>query len=192
MCGRMFPKESDVVETYVGGFSDMIQGNVMSTKPKTMEEAIEMTNNIMDQKLHTLAERHIENKRKQYDNFKNNQNQQQQNKRQNTGRAYTAGPSEKREYSGSLPKCSKCNYHHNGPCAPKCHKCNKVGHLARDYKSSGNANTGNNQRATRANQKGTRCYECGAHRHFKRECPKLKNKNRVNQGGNGNALAKGL
>ncbi|GJW11041.1 putative reverse transcriptase domain-containing protein [Tanacetum coccineum] len=28
---------------------------------------------------------------------------QQQNKRQNTGRAYTAGPGEKREYTGSLP-----------------------------------------------------------------------------------------
>ncbi|GJR37896.1 putative reverse transcriptase domain-containing protein [Tanacetum coccineum] len=118
MCGRMFPKESDVVETYVGGLPDMIQGNVMSTKPKTMEEAIKMANNMMDQKLHT---------------------------------AYTAGPSEKKEYSGSLPKCSKCNYHHNGPCAPK---CNKVGHLARDYRSFGNANTGNNQRATGANQKG--------------------------------------
>ncbi|GKA48554.1 putative reverse transcriptase domain-containing protein [Tanacetum coccineum] len=144
MCGRMFPEVSDEVEKYVGGLPDMIQGNVMSTKPKTMEEAIEMANNLMDQKLRTLVERQIENKRKQDDDSKNNQNQQQPNKRQNTGRAYTAGPSEKREYSGSLPKCSKCNYHHNGLCAPRCHKCNKVGHLARDCRSSGNANTGNN------------------------------------------------
>ncbi|GJR82007.1 putative reverse transcriptase domain-containing protein [Tanacetum coccineum] len=36
------------------------------------------------------------------------------------------------------------------------------------------------------------CYECRAHRHFKRDCPKLKNNNRGNQGGNGNALAKYL
>ncbi|GKE73341.1 putative reverse transcriptase domain-containing protein, partial [Tanacetum coccineum] len=92
------------------------------------------------------AERQAENKRKQDDNFRNNQNQQQ-NKRQNTGRAYMAGPGEKREYGGSLPKCSKCNYHHSGPCAPKCHKCNKVGHLARDCRSSGNANTGGNGNA---------------------------------------------
>ncbi|GKF07354.1 putative reverse transcriptase domain-containing protein, partial [Tanacetum coccineum] len=91
----------------------------------------------------------------------------------------TAGPSEKREYGGSLPKYSKCNYHHNGPCAPKCHKCNKVGHLARDCKSSGNANTGNNQRTSGANQRGNGCYECGAQGHFKRECPKLKNNNHV-------------
>ncbi|GKE03283.1 putative reverse transcriptase domain-containing protein, partial [Tanacetum coccineum] len=190
MTTKMFPEESDVVEKYVGGLPDMIQGNVMSTKPKTMNEAVEIANNLMDQKLRTLAERQIENKKKQDDNFRNNQNQQQQNKRQNTCRAYTATPSEKREYSGSLPKCSKYNYHHNGPCAPKCHKCNKVGYLAQDCRSSGNANTGNNQRATRANQKGTGCYECGAQGNFKRECPKLKNKNHGNQGGNGNAPSK--
>ncbi|GJT41313.1 putative reverse transcriptase domain-containing protein, partial [Tanacetum coccineum] len=65
----------------------------------------------------------------------------------------------------------------------------------RDLKSEGersfrNANTGNNQRATGANQKGIGCYECGPQGHFKRECPKLKNKKYGNQGGNGNALAK--
>ncbi|GKD72838.1 putative reverse transcriptase domain-containing protein [Tanacetum coccineum] len=53
-----------------------------------------------------------------------------------------------------------------------------------------NANTGNNQRSTRANQKGIGCYECGAQGHFKIECPKPKNKNCSNQGRNGNALAK--
>nr|GEV00635.1 reverse transcriptase domain-containing protein [Tanacetum cinerariifolium] len=52
------------------------------------------------------------------------------------------------------------------------------------------ANTGNSQRTTRANQRGNDCYECGAQWHFKRECPKLKNNNRGNQGGNGNAPAK--
>ncbi|GKB84262.1 putative reverse transcriptase domain-containing protein [Tanacetum coccineum] len=41
----------------------------------------------------------------------------------------------------------------------------------------------------RQSQKPT-CFECGAKRHFKRECPKLKNNNRGNQGGNGNAPAK--
>nr|GEV64400.1 putative reverse transcriptase domain-containing protein [Tanacetum cinerariifolium] len=74
-------------------------------------------------------------------------------------------------------------------CAPKCHKCNRVGHLARDCRSTTNANTANNQRGTRTGQKPT-CIECGAQGHFKRECPKLKNNNRGNQGGNGNAPAK--
>nr|GEU40492.1 hypothetical protein [Tanacetum cinerariifolium] len=114
---------------------------------------------------------------------------QQQNKRQNISMAYTAGSGKKKPYEGSKPLCSKCNYHHDGLCAPKCHKCNRVVHLDRDYKSPTNANTANNQTGTRAGQKAT-FFECGAQGHFKRECPKLKNNNRVNQGGNGNALAK--
>ncbi|GJW34948.1 putative reverse transcriptase domain-containing protein [Tanacetum coccineum] len=90
-----------------------------------------------------------ENKRKQDDN-----QQQQQNKRQNTGWAYAAGSGEKKPYGGSKPLCSKCNYHHDSQCAPKCHKCNKVSHLARDCRSTTNANIANNQRGTRAGRNG--------------------------------------
>ncbi|GKB46751.1 reverse transcriptase domain-containing protein [Tanacetum coccineum] len=177
-------KESDKIERYVGGLPDMIHGSVVASKPKTMQEAIEIATELMDKKIHTFAERQTKNKRKQDDN-----QQQQQNKRQNTGRAYTAGSGEKKPYGGSKPLCAKCNYHHDGPCAPKCHKCNRVGHLARDCRSTANANTANNQRGTGAGQKPT-CYECGVQGHFKRDCPKLKNNNRGNHGGNGNAPAK--
>ncbi|GKC04387.1 hypothetical protein Tco_0995997 [Tanacetum coccineum] len=57
MCSRMFPKESDEVEKYVGGLPDMIQGSVMAFKPKTMQEAIEIANDLMNQKIHTFTER---------------------------------------------------------------------------------------------------------------------------------------
>ncbi|GKC34051.1 reverse transcriptase domain-containing protein [Tanacetum coccineum] len=155
-----------------------------------MQEAVEMATELMDKKVSTIAERQAENKRKFENTSRNNQNQQQQNKRQNTGRAYTAGTGEKKPYGGSKPLCAKCNYHHDGPCAPKCHKCNKVGHFARDCRSAGNANNANNQRGTGSGQKPT-CFECGVQGHFKRECPKLKNnKNRGNQVGNDKAPAK--
>ncbi|GKD88209.1 reverse transcriptase domain-containing protein [Tanacetum coccineum] len=62
----------------------------------------------------TIAERQAENKRKFENTSRNNQNQQQQNKRQNTGRAYTAGTGEKKPYGGSKSLCAKCNYHHDG------------------------------------------------------------------------------
>ncbi|GJS76234.1 putative reverse transcriptase domain-containing protein [Tanacetum coccineum] len=188
LCGRMFPEESDKIEKYVGGLPDMIHGSVVASKPKTMQEATEMAIEVMDKRIRTFADRQTENKRKQ-DNNQQPQ-QQHQNKRQNTGRAYAAGTVEKKQYGGSKPLCSKCNYHHDGPCAPKCHKCNKVGHFARDCRSTANANNANHQRGTGSGQKPT-CFECGAQGHFKRECPKLKNNNnRGNQVGGGNAPAK--
>ncbi|GKC85121.1 reverse transcriptase domain-containing protein, partial [Tanacetum coccineum] len=176
-------KESDKIEWYVGGLPDMIHGSVMASKPKTMQDAIEFATEMIDKKICTFAECQSENKKNQDDN------QQQEDKRQNTSRAYTVGSGENKPYGGSKPLCSKCNYHHDGQCALKCHKCNRVGHLAHDCRSTTNVNTANNQRGTRAGQKAT-CFECEARGHFKRGCPKLKNNNRGNQGGNGNAPAK--
>nr|GFA75768.1 hypothetical protein [Tanacetum cinerariifolium] len=124
------------------------------------------------------------NKKKSESNHNGSLSQQNKghkpNKRQNTGRAYTARHGEKKHYGRSKPLCSNCYYHHDGPCAPKCHKCNRVGHLARDYRSSTNANTTNTQKGTEASQKAT-CYECGNQGHYMRNCPERKNKNHENQ-----------
>ncbi|GJW60410.1 putative reverse transcriptase domain-containing protein [Tanacetum coccineum] len=115
LCVRMFPEESDKIERYVGGLPDMIHGNIVASKPKTMQEAIEMATELMDKRVNTIAERQAENKRKFENTSRNSQNQQQQQiKRQNTGRAYTAGSGDKKPYGGSRPLCSKCNYHHDG------------------------------------------------------------------------------
>ncbi|GJX17669.1 putative reverse transcriptase domain-containing protein [Tanacetum coccineum] len=160
MCGRMFREESNEVEKYVGGLPNMIRGNVMSYQPKTMEKGIDFANDQMDQKVLTIAERQAEQKRK---------------------------PGEKREYTGSFPLCTKCNYHHKGPCAPRCNKCKKIGHQARNYRSSGPNGNNNNRGNSGTTQNAGTCYECGVQGHFKRDCPKLKNRNR---GGNGNAPAK--
>nr|GEW22510.1 hypothetical protein [Tanacetum cinerariifolium] len=188
LCEKIFPEESDNIEKYVGGLPDMIHGSVMASKPKIMQDAVEFATELMDKKIYTFVKRQTENKKKSEDTLRNNQNQQQ-NKRRNTGMAYTAGFSEKKLCGGSKPLCSKSNYHHDGPCALKHHKCNKVGYLARDCRSPTNANTTNNQRDTKAGQKAI-FFKYGDQRRFKRKFPKVKNNNRGNQGGNGNAPTK--
>nr|GFA60778.1 hypothetical protein [Tanacetum cinerariifolium] len=184
-------KEADKIEKYVGGLPDMIHGSVVASKPKTMQEAIKIATELLDKKIRTFIERETASKRKFENTSRNTQNQQQQhsNKRQNTGRVYTAASGKKKQYGGSRPLCAKCNYHHNGPCAPKCRNCNKIGHSVRDCRSTANTNNVNNQRGTGSGQK-SGCYECGVQGYFKRECPKLKNNNNQgNQSGRNNAPA---
>ncbi|GJS13350.1 putative reverse transcriptase domain-containing protein [Tanacetum coccineum] len=187
---KMFHEESKEVKKYVGGLPDMIRVNIMSYQPKTMEKAIEFANDQIDQKVLTVIERQAEQKRKLEFNAGNNQGHQQQNKRQNTRRAYTAGPGEKREYTRSLHLCTKCNYHHKGPCAPRCNKCKKIGYLAHDCRSFDPNSNNNNHGNSGTTQNAATCYKCGVQGHFKKDCPKLNNGNRGNQRGNGNAPSK--
>ncbi|GKF06324.1 reverse transcriptase domain-containing protein, partial [Tanacetum coccineum] len=134
LCDRLFPEETDKIERYVGGMPDLIYSSVVASKPKTMQEAIEMATELMDRRINTLAERQTENKRKFEDAPRNNQNQQP-NKRQNTGRAYAAGNGDKKSYEGTKPLCPKCNFNHYGPCIPTCNNCKKLGLLAKDCRS---------------------------------------------------------
>ncbi|GJT56621.1 putative reverse transcriptase domain-containing protein [Tanacetum coccineum] len=184
ICTKFVANETEKIDKYISGLPDNIYGSVKSSRPKTLDETIELANDFMDQKLRTYAERQTDNKRKADDSSRNNHGHQQQPfKRQNVAKVYNMGTGEKKPYGGSLPKCTKCHFHHNGPCTQKCHKCNKVGHFARDCRGSGNTNVANTQKGNGANPKGNGCFECGASGHFKRDCPKLKNKD----GGNGNA-----
>nr|GEZ16946.1 hypothetical protein [Tanacetum cinerariifolium] len=89
-------RKSDEVEKYVGGLPDIIQRSVIASKPKTMQDAIKFGTKLMDQKICTLADRQVENKRKLDDTSRNNQNQQQAFKRHNVARAYTVRPGEKK------------------------------------------------------------------------------------------------
>nr|GEW89796.1 hypothetical protein [Tanacetum cinerariifolium] len=183
LCTRMVPDEEDRVERFIGGLPDNIQGNVIAVDPARLQDAIRISNHLMDKKLQGYAARSAENKRRMESNPRDNRGQQPPFKRQNTtgqnvARAYTARNNERKRYAGSLPYCNKCKLHHEGLCTIRCGNCKKVGHQTRDCRVTVNPNT---QGATIRNPQGIVCYECGRPRHFKKDCPKLRNQNRGNQ-----------
>ncbi|GJT86577.1 putative reverse transcriptase domain-containing protein [Tanacetum coccineum] len=132
ICTKFVENEIEKVDKYIS--PDNIYGNVKSARPKTLDETIELANDLMDQKLCTYAERQSDNKRKADDSSRNNHGK-------------------KKPYEASLPK------------------------------STGNTNIANTQKGNGTAPKGNGCFECGVLGHFKRDCPKLKNKDE----GNGNA-----
>nr|GEX94868.1 putative reverse transcriptase domain-containing protein [Tanacetum cinerariifolium] len=148
------------IDKYINGLLDSIYENVKSSKPRTLDETIELTNDLMDQKLRSYAKR-VDNKKKTEDTSRNNHGHQQQPfKKQNVPRSIIWG--------------QERGNHIKDLC---------LRHFARDCRSSGNANVANAQRDGKETPKGNGCFECGASGHFKSDFPKLKNKN----GGNRNA-----
>nr|GEZ72741.1 reverse transcriptase domain-containing protein [Tanacetum cinerariifolium] len=75
MCTKFLADETEKVDKYISGLPDNIHGNVMCARPKTLDETIELDNDLMDQKLRTYAERQNESKRKANDSPRNNQQQ---------------------------------------------------------------------------------------------------------------------
>ncbi|GJV39667.1 putative reverse transcriptase domain-containing protein [Tanacetum coccineum] len=184
---EMVPNEEEKVERFIGGLPDNIKGNVIAAEPTKLQDAIRVANNLMDQKLKGYA-RSAENKRRLENNLIDNHGQQpifkRQNVRgQNVARAYTARNNEKKGYVGSLPYCNKCKLHHAWPCTMRCGNCKRVNHMTRDCTATVTPNT---QRAPVGNLPGIVCDECGRPRHFRKDCPKLRNQNRRNKTGNQN------
>ncbi|GJU25951.1 putative reverse transcriptase domain-containing protein [Tanacetum coccineum] len=167
--------EEDIVERFIGGLPDNIQGNVIAPNPTRLQDAIRIANQLMDKKLQGYATRSAENKKRMESNPRDNHGQQPPFKRpnvsgQNVARAYTAGNNKRKGYAGPHPLCNKCRYYHVGPCTVKCNNCKRVRHQMRDCRSA--AAVPNTQRAPLGNQQGVICYECGRPGHVKRECPK--------------------
>ncbi|GJW87062.1 hypothetical protein Tco_0162402 [Tanacetum coccineum] len=48
--------ETEKVDKYISGLPDNIYGNIKSARPKTLDETIELANDLIDQKLRTYVE----------------------------------------------------------------------------------------------------------------------------------------
>nr|GFC69325.1 reverse transcriptase domain-containing protein [Tanacetum cinerariifolium] len=78
ICTKFVANETEKIDKYIGGLPDNIYESVKASKPKTLDETIELANDLMDQKLRTYAERQTNNKKKAGDLSRNSHGHQQQ------------------------------------------------------------------------------------------------------------------
>ncbi|GJZ14309.1 putative reverse transcriptase domain-containing protein [Tanacetum coccineum] len=111
LCVRMFPEESDKIERYVGGLPDMIHGSVVASKPKIMQDTIEIATELMDKKICTLMNVRQRTRESKMITSNNNNNQTR-------GRTLV-GPTLQ-------------DLGHWGGQKPTCYECGAQGHFKRD------------------------------------------------------------
>ncbi|GJU82613.1 hypothetical protein Tco_1284978 [Tanacetum coccineum] len=136
---KMVKSERVKVDAYIRGLTNNIKGEVTSSKPADLNEAVRMAHKLTEQKLQARDARILERKKRKWESFqsgnssgkgnqKDNSHQTLQNsQKQRNTRAMVTTPTD-----GKIPLCERCFTRHVGQCTIKCHKCVKVGHKARN------------------------------------------------------------
>ncbi|GKB25106.1 putative reverse transcriptase domain-containing protein [Tanacetum coccineum] len=70
MCLRMVEPENVKVDAYIRGLSENIKGEVTSSKPANLSEAVRMVHKLMEQKIQAKKERDIARNKRKWENLK--------------------------------------------------------------------------------------------------------------------------
>ncbi|GKE63144.1 reverse transcriptase domain-containing protein [Tanacetum coccineum] len=119
--------EGKRIKRYVYGLALQIRGMVAATEPKTIQKVMQIVGTLTNEALKNGSIKKNLEKRGSGGELSKDRNGRDDNKRTRTGNAFatTANPI-RREYTGTTPKCTTCNYHHSPkiPCRA-CFNCNR-------------------------------------------------------------------
>ncbi|GJZ95532.1 putative reverse transcriptase domain-containing protein [Tanacetum coccineum] len=147
LCPTMVPNSKKLMEVFIGGLPRSIEGNVTASKPQTLEEAITITQRLMDQVIKHNSVQGTNDHKQKFDDrrtFTNNNN-----------------------YQKTVTIATAIMITNNNRI--KCQTCNKVGHLTRNCRNKGPA-TGSNLQPVFVT-----CYACGEKGHYKIQCSRSNN-----------------
>nr|GEW16425.1 putative reverse transcriptase domain-containing protein [Tanacetum cinerariifolium] len=161
ICTKFVTNETEKIDKYIGGLPDNIYGSVKASKPKTLDETIELANDLIDQKLHTMQKGRLTTKGRMMINSETTMVINNNPPRGRMSPRSTIWDRVKGNHMGKLAQV------HQVPSSSQCP-----------------VNNGENP-------KGNDCFECGAPGHFKRDCLKLKDKDGGNVNAQGWVYAVG-
>ncbi|GJU69455.1 putative reverse transcriptase domain-containing protein [Tanacetum coccineum] len=167
LCPRMVEPEQVKVEQYIRGLSKNIRGDVTSSRPTGIDEAVRMAYQLMGQIIQDKTDEVSEGEKRKGEGDRGGRgdNRRDYNRQQNQRRANARAMTNVAPNDNEV--CPKCkNKKHGGDCW-KCGKCGKLGHKTAACWS--------------LDRKDVTCFNCNEKGHQKRDCPKLK---KNEQGGN--------
>ncbi|GJT78522.1 hypothetical protein Tco_1045247 [Tanacetum coccineum] len=84
MCPRMVEPERVKADAYIRGLTDNIKGEVTSSKPANLNEAVRMAHKLMEQKSQARDERILEGKKRKWESFQSGNSSGKSNHRDNS------------------------------------------------------------------------------------------------------------
>ncbi|GJU21773.1 putative reverse transcriptase domain-containing protein [Tanacetum coccineum] len=162
--------ETKRIERYIYGLALSICGMVVTAEPPTIQNAILKARVLTDKAVRNGSLKKSGEKRGNGREPSKEGNVKGDNKRARTGKVFaTITNPVRKEYTGSTPKCTNCNFNHY-PETPfrVCMNCNRLRHFSKDYREGPKmVNLLNAKNPTIA--RGV-CYEYGGTDHYKLAC----------------------
>nr|GEX58692.1 reverse transcriptase domain-containing protein [Tanacetum cinerariifolium] len=118
ICTKFVTNETEKIDKYIIRLPDNIYGSVKASKSKTLDETIELANDLMDQKLYAYTERQTDNKRKV--------------KRNHMGETCPSAPSAIFITMACVLRNATSRDNREIPKGNGCFKCRALGHFKRD------------------------------------------------------------
>ncbi|GJT63636.1 putative reverse transcriptase domain-containing protein [Tanacetum coccineum] len=102
MCPELVSTEKKKIEKVLRGFPEGIKGNVTSSKPATLHDAINMARELIEQGVQAKALRIGDSNKRKWEDQQGNNYHQQQNQRQEAAKVYVAAPAKGRGFTWEL------------------------------------------------------------------------------------------
>ncbi|GKD95485.1 hypothetical protein Tco_1379382 [Tanacetum coccineum] len=88
MCPRMIEPESVKIDAHIRGLFDNIKGEVTSSKPTNLNEALRMAHKLTEQKLQAKNERILEGNKRKWENFQSRNSSDKRNHKDNSRQSW--------------------------------------------------------------------------------------------------------